>query len=393
MYKKIIAPFEYKFNIQQSGLYSIIVTASCKSGKIMGLFGGEDLRAEIDGIKLREIPAKNKPQYKDIPPAWNGSRLKGLSKIVIFIVRIEQGDRTIKFIPYRGAIIEKELEIKLIQNSDDVDLKITEQAQDGDRRPWITLALIDLPLKRLDASVKCEKRFLDSDDVKLIIDGSTQKNQQSGLRKNWYWQGGRLHGDTEEARFYADLPAGVHYVEFWADRKPILHWVKMDLGLTEESMSENNGIPTVDNPKWTGDFNNDSAQMILARAIFGEARSEILSDKARIAVGWSIRNRVEDTARFGNNYHEVILKENQYSAFRKSDENRPYVEDPLHKNNLIDKRAWENCYKIAGQVMRGEIGDPTDGANHYYDESIESPYWANNKNFKVKIDSLFFHRL
>lgn len=393
MYKKIIKPFDYKFNIKQSGFYSISISASCRSGAILGLFGGEDLRLEIDGIKLREIPAKDKPQYKDIPPAWNGTKLKGLFKTVIFILHLEQGGHIIKFIPYRGATTEKEPEIILIQDCNNIEFKMEEQAQDGNRRPWVAFVLIDLPLNYIDALVKCEKRFLDSDDVKLIIDGQTQKNKRSGQwGKNWYWQGRQLCGNTEEARFYPNLDRGTHYVEFWADRQPTLHWVKIDLRLKEENIPENDKIPTVDNPKWTGDFNDDTEQMILTRAIYGEARNEILSDKARIAVGWSIRNRAEDQ-RWGNTYKEVILEEAQYSAFRKDDDNRPYVEDPLHKNNPIDKRAWENCYKIAGQVILSEVNDPTDGANHYYDGSIDTPYWANNENFKIKIDSIYFHRL
>ncbi|MFH0854748.1 MAG: hypothetical protein V1891_04655 [bacterium] len=35
--------FEYKFNIENAGLYSILIKASCKHGKFFGLFGGEDL--------------------------------------------------------------------------------------------------------------------------------------------------------------------------------------------------------------------------------------------------------------------------------------------------------------------------------------------------------------
>ncbi|MDP3043356.1 MAG: hypothetical protein Q8N21_03060 [bacterium] len=236
MYKKITKPFDYKFSIKQSGFCSISISASCRSGAILGLFGGEDLRAEIDEIKLREIPAKDKPQYKDIPSTWNGAQLNGLSKTVIFISYLEQGDHIIKFVPYRGAIIEKEPEITLIQDIKNIEFKMAEQAQDGNRRPWITLALIDLPLNLIDASVKCEKRFLDSDDAGLIIDGQTQKNKRSGQwGKNWYWQGRQLCGNTEEARFYPKLDRGTHYVEFWADRQPTLHWVKINLGKTEDT--------------------------------------------------------------------------------------------------------------------------------------------------------------
>ncbi|MFH1187613.1 MAG: hypothetical protein V1688_01990 [bacterium] len=57
--------FEYKFQISKTGICAVLISASCKKG-LLG-FKEEDLRVEIDDIKLREIPAKNKPQYYDIP--------------------------------------------------------------------------------------------------------------------------------------------------------------------------------------------------------------------------------------------------------------------------------------------------------------------------------------
>ncbi|MBI3443722.1 hypothetical protein HY008_03550 [Candidatus Woesebacteria bacterium] len=53
------------------------------------------------------------------------------------------------------------------------------------------------------------------------------------------------------------------------------------------------GIPTVDNPKWTGSFYDDTEVMLLSRAIYGEAGGE--PKEAKVAVGWAIRNRVEDS--------------------------------------------------------------------------------------------------
>ncbi|MDP2736788.1 MAG: hypothetical protein Q8O59_03390, partial [bacterium] len=103
MFKKIIQPFNYNFSISQKGLYGISISASCKSGKLLSLRGGEDLRVEIDNLKLREIPAKDKPQYKDISSTWNGTKLKGLSKTVVFVLYLESGEHIIKFISYRGA--------------------------------------------------------------------------------------------------------------------------------------------------------------------------------------------------------------------------------------------------------------------------------------------------
>ena len=271
MYKKISKQFDYKFSIKQFGLYAIFISASCKSGKILGLFGGEDLRVEVDGRKLREIPAKDKPQYKDIPSTWNGTKLNGLTKTVIFILWLEQGEHIIKFIPhlsasfvfkrnakrnfftffsqkgagfipYKGAVIEKEPQVARIEDTNNIEFNLEEQAQDSNRRPWITLALIDLPLSILDVSVRCEKRKRDSDDVKLIIDGQIQKNKQSKWwSRNWYWQGRQLQGNIEETRFYPKLSRGVHYIEFWADRKPTLHKVELDLGEIEDKKSENYG--------------------------------------------------------------------------------------------------------------------------------------------------------
>ncbi len=91
MFKKINQPYTYKFNTPEDGFFCLSVTATCKSGKILGLFGGEDLRVEIDGMKFRELPPENRAQYYNIPPAWNGTKLKGLDKIVMFVLELKRG--------------------------------------------------------------------------------------------------------------------------------------------------------------------------------------------------------------------------------------------------------------------------------------------------------------
>lgn len=160
----------------------------------------------------------------------------------------------------------------------------------------------------------------------------------------------------------------------------------------EEPPKQN--APTVDNPKWTKNFDDDPEQMLLARMIFGEARQTDFSDKLRIAVGWSAKNRIKST-RWGSAYHEIILENAQYSAFNKGDKNRPYVENPLRDNKFADKEAWENCYKIAGQIMRGEVSDPTNGANHYFSAFIDPPDWtkSHQAEFKIQIDNTLFYEV
>jgi len=404
MYKEIKEQFEYKFNTEKNSVYSIEIKASCKNGKFFGLFGGEDLRVEVDGLKLRELPAKDKSQYYNIPPAWNGTKLKGLSKIVIFILQLKAGKHTIKFIPKRGAVIDKEPSIMEVKNPNDIKFVLKEQAQDGNRRPWITLALIDLPLRILDASAQCEKRKWDSDDVKLIIDGQAQKHESGNWwGKNWYWQGRRLKGDTEDRRFYLNLEKANHYIAFWADRMPMLNDIWIYLGVKKESAEDGKQeetqeeikepekrIPTVDDPKWTGDFNDDTEQMIMARVIFGEGRS--LPQKGRVAIGWVVRNRINDS-RWANNYHDVILEPKQFSAFNKYDENFEFVKNPFTDETQIDE--WRECHEVARKVMQNEVEDSADGANHYFSNFIPDPYWTKWKRakFKIQIGNTLFYNI
>lgn len=145
-----------------------------------------------------------------------------------------------------------------------------------------------------------------------------------------------------------------------------------------ESIPERERVPTVDDPKWTGDFRDDTALMILARALFGEARNTLIPDEARYAIALVIKNRVADS-RWPGSYVEVITTQKQFSAFNDGNANRSFVENPLHTGNRIDAEAWRHAYDIAENVLRGAVADPTDGANHYYDDSIGAPSWAKDK--------------
>lgn len=392
MTQTIKKEYNYEFEISREGIYTISIEASCKSGKVLGLFGGEDLRVEIDGIKLREMPAKNRAEYFNVPPAWNGTKLKGKTKTIIFILKLDEGRHSIKFIPNKGATINE----KPVVLPFEVNILNNVQSDERDRQPWITIALINLPLNIFDVSATCEKRDYDSDDLKVIVNGEIQKNEQSGWwGRNWYFQGRQMKGLTREARFYPKLPEGVHYIEFWADRTPILNSVQINLDIepgetSKEEFDPGIRVPNVDDPEWTGNFDDDTEQILFARAIFGEARQADFSDQLRIAVGWSIKNRIS-SPQWGNTYHEVILEDGQYSAFNKDDPNWPFVKDPLSG----DHDAWQNCYKIAGQVMNGELDDPTDGANHYFSDFIDHPKWTKSPQaeFKIKIDNTLFYNL
>ena len=105
--KKITDIISIPFSIDKFGLYSITIIARCQSSK-------QDLKIEIDSLKFREIPSEDKPQYNNIPSSWNGTELKGLSKTIIFILRLNKGTHKLIFIPTEEAIID---EYKIIVNT------------------------------------------------------------------------------------------------------------------------------------------------------------------------------------------------------------------------------------------------------------------------------------
>lgn len=379
--KKITEPEPVEFEITTFGLYAVSITARCQSGKLLGIRGGENLRVEIDGITLREIPPEDKPQYVDIPPAWNGTQLKGLSKTVIFLLPLNKGKHILKYIPKPSATIEQ-YSITLFHNVPNITFDLNNQAEDGDRRPWYTFALVNLPLHSLSVDTTVNWHWFDGDDVKLIIDGQIEENFENKRWKDWFWHatvGQVFSGQKREQQsFTKNLQKGINYIELWADRMPILHSVTLNLGDFTP-----NRIPSVDDPEWTGDFGDDTDQIILARALFGEARNTLVPDEARIAIGWVIRNRVEDS-RWPDKYYQVITTPEHVSSFNEGDENRPYVEDPLQTHKDIDQEAWIHTCDIAGKIINSKLSDPTKGANHYYDDSI---------NASQTESTIYFYRL
>lgn len=394
--KTITDNFNYSFDILEAGLYAIEIFASAqdwwhnlKSRK--AFFNDDNLAVKLDG---RELPKLNgESGLFDGEAAWNGNNLKGLGKTQLLICQLTPGSHQLSFLAQHNPILES---ITLFQIIDGKSInclpKGNNPPQDGDRRQWLTITIIGFSLKYLSVIATARKYpGDDDDDVKLVIDGQVQKNEAKNAHRDWYWCGKILDGKKREFSKELNLPLGLHYLELWADRSPNLH--SMTLSLRGD---ETHKIPTVDNPKWTGDYNDDTEQIILARAIWGEARGT--PKEGRTAIAWSIKNRVDDKKnRWGKTYHEVILQRGQYSAFwEKSDKdpNRQALRDPIGTaKNQADIDKWKETYQIAGGVINNGILDPTNGANHYYDDSISPPSWATPSKLKIKIGRLYFYEL
>lgn len=235
--KRITGAYSHTFTVQQSGLTAISVSARCKSKKQVKSNIDEDLRVEINGIGFREIPpAKNVQQY-NIPCAFNGSRLRGLKKTVTFLTVLGGGEHEVRLIP-RGSAFVEAIEIHPWSRTQNPSVAINEQAEEGDRRPWQSFVLIDLPLKRIRITASVQYRWPDSDDIKLIINGETRTQSESTLHRFWVWSGSLLRNvfqqsSTTERMFETNLLPGIHYIELHADKTPTLHSIQLDFFETE----------------------------------------------------------------------------------------------------------------------------------------------------------------
>ena len=129
---------------------------------------------------------------------------------------------------------------------------------------------------------------------------------------------------------------------------------------------------------------------LLALCIWREARGEPVDTK--VAVAWSIRNRVNRPGWWGHDYESVILLPWQYSSFNHNDINAtkmPVSNDPSWQDSLIAASA------IFAQPAL--LADPTGGATSYFDMSMDThpPTWATDGSNVKTSDSgrLRFYKL
>lgn len=367
-----------------SSLHLIVVTARVKGEKQISnsATGDEDLIVKIDN-KLFSSAA-----------AFSGGSLHGLTKTVYFLIFLKGKDHKIELttdkLPNTATL--ESLKVYTLHSERELFLETEQQAEDGDRRPWITIAIEDLPLMAITSTITYSHRKRDSDDAKIIIDGKVQGNLLKTIKHFlWRYAGSLLSPlatKTETETFIVDFPLGLHYLELWVDRMPILHSINLDFGTTPSVPLE---IPTVNNPAWTENFYNDTEEMLLARTIYSEMGSE--SYEAKIAVGWTIRNRVEDNRnRWGKTYHEVILQAHQYDALWNKHTYDKVREPPISENKR-EKEAWEDSHRAAIQVISEKNLDPTKGANHFYSTTISKPSWADEKKLTIQIGITKFYKL
>ena len=103
-------------------------------------------------------------------------------------------------------------------------------------------------------------------------------------------------------------------------------------------------------------------ELLAALAIWREARGEPY--QVKLAVAAVIVNRTHDMDnRWPKTLHRVVLQPRQFKLFNTG----PFPYD----GSGADWLAFQDCKKAVAEALAGS--DPTGGATHYHDVSIDTP--------------------
>ena len=378
--------YKYTFSVDQSGIYVIVVSARARSWfqnvrKFASFFSDDNLAVRINGTGFPKLSGARGEFNGEA--SWNGNKLKGLKQVNLFVVFLERGEQNLEFISSGSPLLES-IEIhRVSKNKISVDPS-EYGTEDGNRRPWFNVLTQNVGIVNVYAKATANpKTGKDDNDLQIRINGIREQNTAPKAHKYWFWCGRVLRGQLKIFKRTVGLKPGFNYIEFWADGAPVFN--KLDVHVT---MSDR--IPSVDDPLWTGDFYDDSEEIILARVIFGEARSQ--SREAKIWVAATVINRRAAKTWWGKTVHEVILMDQQFESFNKDNDNRFVIENPL--SDPTQKEDWIECFNIAKDILRGSIQNPTK-ATHFHDpRQTQEDFmrkFVPDGEFLKKIDNLYFY--
>jgi len=225
--------FQWSFNIKSDGLYSIEIVASCKNWRQNLSIQDDDLAIKIGRASFPH--KKNSKKLFDGEAAWNGNNLKGLKKTGLFVLPLKAGKHTLTFLIYKQPFLES-VHVFQIEEKEFSYLPQDNPPEDGNRRQWLAIAFRNIGVHNIsiEAQAKTGKQYSnflhDDADLKIVIDGIIQKNLEKKSHKNWYWCGRALKGETKQFSQQLDFQPGLHYLEFYADRSPVVQDIALNLG-------------------------------------------------------------------------------------------------------------------------------------------------------------------
>lgn len=125
------------------------------------------------------------------------------------------------------------------------------------------------------------------------------------------------------------------------------------------------------------EFQKWCAALCMWREARGEGRDGLRAVCHVIANRSALRKR---------SWAEIVYQHLQFSSMTFGQDPQlilvPHEPDPV----------FEDCYEIANLVFNGGDFDLTQGADHYFADTIQMPTWASNMTFTVKIGHHSFYK-
>ncbi|MEK7611174.1 MAG: lytic transglycosylase domain-containing protein [Patescibacteria group bacterium] len=208
------------FTLDDSGFYLVGVAARAKDEKQVGGTDDDDLRIELDKTTFPQLTNLNR--YLDSPAAFSGGKLRDRKQHVLTLTNLQKGTHNLTLIPDGSPTLE-EINIWKLPSQSTLELKMNNTAEDGNRRPWVVFILLNASLGEFSVDLTLKRRFIDSDDVKIAVDGVIIRNNRSVLHKFWYFIASLFGQEIKSNTFKTKLAIGLHYIELWADRMPTLN--------------------------------------------------------------------------------------------------------------------------------------------------------------------------
>ncbi|MBI2064106.1 MAG: hypothetical protein HYT66_00075 [Candidatus Yanofskybacteria bacterium] len=188
------------------------------------------MAVEIDGKEFPKLSGKR--GLFDSEAAWNGNKLAGLQQVNLFFIRLEKSGHSLHFIANQSPQLETIKIHKLNNQGVEIQSDQLPKIEPGNRRPWISIVLVNLPLEKIEIQASAsQKQNSDDNDLQLKINGQRQINDTPKSHKYWYWCGRVLQGQIKTFEKELGLPRSLHYLELWADNSPTLK--KMELSLKD----------------------------------------------------------------------------------------------------------------------------------------------------------------
>lgn len=124
---------------------------------------------------------------------------------------------------------------------------------------------------------------------------------------------------------------------------------------------------------------------ICAATAFMEASNQ--GADGRRAVIHVLLNRASLSPKYGNSPADCALHPFQFSCWNTTDPNRHRLAVTTDGDPI-----WLDCLAAFDEIMDGENPDQTQGATHYFADSIAAPAWAQSATFTVKIGNHLFYK-